>query len=265
MDFKPSSWQHPQCGKPQSNFQLRGTFPWQATLAKRVGAGKRYFCAGTLVGERHVLTPAHCVQNYVGKTDDLLIHLGNLLKGGDQNVYSVTEVLLNPDYNPDTQANDIAILVLASPATFDDDIYPICLPEDEGLTFEDYKCSATGWPNSAFKVNRYDALRKIQVPIMSNDVCQNKLTAESSFGPNYKLSDDFMCCAMPTGVTEFQACSGGALACAPPEGGRYVCAGIVNVKEDVKMGPSISGMFLRVTAHMPWIRSVLEKAATGSD
>ncbi|KAH7943060.1 hypothetical protein HPB52_004424 [Rhipicephalus sanguineus] len=61
-------------------------------------------------------------------------------------------------------------------------------------------------------------------------------------------------------VYKKRSCTGGGLACVPKGGnGRYVCPGLATFKEDVSMGPSISGMFLRISSHIPWIKDVLSK------
>ena len=56
---------------------------------------------------------------------------------GDEeyNRVDVAEILDHPDYNSDTLDNDFAILRLANPVNFTNEVSPACLPADVSATY----------------------------------------------------------------------------------------------------------------------------------
>lgn len=62
----------------------------------------------------------------------------------------VRKVILHPDYNPRTEANDIALIELDRPVTFNDYVQPACLPhvtKDSKTSFKN--CYISGWGTTA--------------------------------------------------------------------------------------------------------------------
>ncbi len=65
------------------------------------------FCTGTLISPTDVLTAAHCAEFIENSTS-------GTFQLGDQ-VYQTSDIVIHPDYNSRTLANDIAILHLNEP------------------------------------------------------------------------------------------------------------------------------------------------------
>lgn len=107
-----------------------------------------FLCAGVLINEWYVLTAAHCISSreVIGAGFKLKsVRLGDLdavndvsCSGGDDcspiplNI-EVAEMVPHPAYLPDsrTQLNDIALLRLTTPVSFNEFVRPICLPLTE--------------------------------------------------------------------------------------------------------------------------------------
>nr|CAH0112022.1 unnamed protein product [Daphnia galeata] len=98
------------------NLQLRiiggreatpGRWPWQVAILNRF---KEAFCGGTLIGTRWVLTAAHCLRKR------LYVRIGEydlVEDDGTEMDFRVEEVFVNPEYDPETVDNDVALLRLS--------------------------------------------------------------------------------------------------------------------------------------------------------
>lgn len=97
-----------------------------------------------MISRDYLVTAAHCVTRPRSKASilpkSLVIYLGKhfLKQWSSLNIQErhVKSVIIHPDYNPQTYANDIALLQLNKPADVTNFVRPICLWDNsENMAF----------------------------------------------------------------------------------------------------------------------------------
>lgn len=115
------------------------TLPWQATLFSHEDGRWRFFCGGTLIAERVVLTAGHCV--WRTSADTVRVALGiltsDLTAAGENAQVIDVERLELPSAYQDHESNygsDIALLILKRVVNVDSVVGPVCLPRHPDAT-----------------------------------------------------------------------------------------------------------------------------------
>ncbi|XP_047482443.1 phenoloxidase-activating factor 2-like isoform X1 [Penaeus chinensis] len=187
---------------------LFGELPWMTMVLNRRG---RYVAGGALISSEWVLTAAHRIRNQ----GNLIVRLGELdfskpqdsPRGSHQDV-PIDNIIVHPQFNPQTLANDVALLHLSRPANagIAPHIGPVCLPS-QGQIFQGRKCAVSGWggdptiPGNTFQ----NVLRVVQVPMVDPFACQQRL-GTARLGANFTLDQTSFVCA--GGVEGNDACTG---------------------------------------------------------
>ncbi|KAG6923740.1 transmembrane protease, serine 9, partial [Chelydra serpentina] len=161
----------------------QGEIPWQVSLKE----GSRHFCGATIIGERWLLSAAHCFNQT--KLEYLKAYLGTTsLTGADGNAVkvSIKKVMPHPSYNPIILDFDVAVLELASPLHFNKYIQPVCLPLAVQKFPVGKKCMISGWGNvREGNITKPESLQKASVGIIDQKTC-NVLY-------NFSLTDRMIC------------------------------------------------------------------------
>ncbi|KAM6219658.1 transmembrane protease serine 9 [Rhynchocyon petersi] len=195
-----------------------GEVPWQVSLKE----GSRHFCGATVVGDRWLLSAAHCFNHT--KVEQVRAHLGTASLvgvGGSPVKVGLRRAVLHPLYHSGTLDFDVAVLELARPLLFNKYVQPVCLP----LAIQKFpvgrKCMISGWGNTQEgNATKPDILQRASVSIIDQNTC--------SILYNFSLTDRMICAGFLEGkVDSCQGDSGGPLACEETPGVFYL-AGIVS-------------------------------------
>ena len=95
----------------------------QVQLSITFSNSEGYFCGGTIIGARTILTAAHCMINEEGRTatpSEVKVTIGTLTLDGQpqddptgcSELFNVSKVRRNPAYDPASSNNDVTVLTL---------------------------------------------------------------------------------------------------------------------------------------------------------
>ncbi|XP_045058486.2 transmembrane protease serine 9 isoform X1 [Desmodus rotundus] len=223
-----------------------GEVPWQVSLKE----GSRHFCGATVVGDRWLLSAAHCFNHT--KVELVQAHLGTVSLtgiGGSPVKVGLKRTVLHPQYNPSILDFDVALLELSWPLVFNKYVQPVCLP----LAIQKFpvgrKCMISGWGNTQEgNATKPDTLQRASVGIIDQKACSALY--------NFSLTDRMLCAGFLEGkVDSCQGDSGGPLACEETPGVFYL-AGIVSWGIGCAQAKK-PGVYTRVTSLKGWILDIM--------
>ncbi|MGH0151271.1 UNVERIFIED_CONTAM: hypothetical protein FKN15_032369 [Acipenser sinensis] len=161
------------------------------------------------------------------------------------------QVITHPEWNPYTINNDISLVKLTAPVSFNARVAPVCLPSASDDFQGGSLCVTSGWGltryNALFTPNK---LQQTALPLLTNAEC-------SSYWGN-KISD-VMICAGAAGATSCMGDSGGPLVC--EKDNVWTLVGIVSWGSS-RCSTTTPAVYARVTAFRSWVDQIIFSKGT---
>ncbi|XP_018403822.1 PREDICTED: transmembrane protease serine 3-like [Cyphomyrmex costatus] len=214
-----------------------GKFPYQISL-KYFGSHR---CGGSIIDNRNILTAAHCVDGLEDSVDNLKVHVGTNLLNVPGDVYNVESVSVNSNYDGYLLINDVALVHLKNPITYNKLVQPINLTtSDAGL--EGKPCTLSGWGTTWLGGSTPNKLQEIELIVYPHKDCKRS---------DSKVTDSHICTLTKTGQGACHGDSGGPLVA----NGAQI--GIVSYGVPCAVG--FPDVYTRVSSFISWINAHLKK------
>ncbi|XP_066153611.1 uncharacterized protein [Euwallacea fornicatus] len=238
----------------QGSVASPGDYPWQATLRINGQGKSSHWCGAVVIASRWVLTAAHCLEGYPKGAYIVVAGEYNVDEdeGTEQQAF-IEEYYLHEDFRKGHKmGNDIAMILLKGEGfKLNQDIQPICLPDESADYERNLNCTISGFGTVETGKSAYShKLRAAWIPIQKMDVCK----MAHIYGENIGAG---MICAgyLTEGVDACDGDSGGPLACL--NDGVFTLYGLTSWGQRCGYANK-PGVYVKVSAYKNWIENVMK-------
>ncbi|XP_063050147.1 serine protease 27-like, partial [Engraulis encrasicolus] len=245
------------CGRPTLNERIvggedstAGSWPWQVSLQRDL----EHYCGGSLINNQWILTAAHCTDG-ISSADMArwTVRLGVKdldIPSANELTNTLTEVIVHPEYDDWTLDNDIALLQMSTPVTFNDYISPVCLADSNSVFHNGTASWATGWGdiNEGESLPHPGTLQEVEVPVIGNRQC------DCFYQPlDWPITQNMICSGLLDGGKDAcQGDSGGPMV--NQQNSVWIQSGLVSFGYGCAR-EGFPGVYTRVSSYRSWIES----------
>ncbi|XP_076010741.1 uncharacterized protein c1s.2 [Genypterus blacodes] len=223
------------------------SIPWQVLLGPHQKGG------GMVITDRWILTAAHQVTNGGNQVSNnslqMYVGITNIRPMSVSSVYAAS-IHVHPEYNNIVDYNnDIALIKLQNPITFNSSIKPISLPSENATYNAGMMGLVSGFGLLETRGPPSSNLKYVRVPLVSQETCNN------AYGN--ALTDNMFCAGVPEGGKD--ACGGdGGSALALETDGQFWAAGIVSWGSGCGK-PDSYGVYTKIANYLDWIKKTMKE------
>ncbi|KAL0134164.1 hypothetical protein PUN28_001180 [Cardiocondyla obscurior] len=229
-------------------------YPWLVSLNKN---GK-FYCAGTLISRKHVLTAAHCLEGFDFRTIKLIFLMDSDHSSLGRNTIArrIKSVTIHENYHSYTFNNDIGIIEMDEPISLRGVVRTACLPEDQMIDYTGALATAVGWGRTGETKPLSDELRRVNLPILSKEECD-----QAGYAKN-RITENMLCAGYilhPEGTGAQDACFGDSGGPLHVKGiyGQLELIGIISWGRGCGR-PNFPGIFTKLTNYIGWLKDRLD-------
>jgi len=253
-----------RCGLVQRRSRIIGgattevnEYPWMVSLLLRGTHG----CGGTLISNRWILSAAHCFddhirRNYKNWQASLGEHDRRTDSEADHINIDIAKIINHPDFRTGYWNNfDFSLVEMTEEVDFSlhPHIRPVCLPTNEGHSFEGVTATATGWGFTDPEIERLaSVLQEVDVTVLSNQECKE------NYGRiwNVQITDQNLCANVKGGGKDAcQMDSGGPLIARCSQVKNFELIGVTSWGEGCGLA-NYPGVYARVSQQLSWISEI---------